>query len=170
MDAFRSRFAVIDPETWQELRLEGDTMRPHLPIPKKTRLARRRWAQLFCRDDSGSATIETVIWLPIFALILGVIMNVSMVFFAEAQLTRIVQDGNRAFSLGRLADNEAVQNYILARISHFKGNISVTTTIADGFIQTDLEAPAGDLMPLNLVRSAFNSAKVRVSAQHIVEF
>lgn len=133
-------------------------------------IARPRWPLRFCKDEVGSATIETVIWLPIFAIVLAIIMNVSMVFFAESQLTRIVQDGNRAFSLGRLADNVAVQDYILAQLTHFDADFSVSTKIADGFVRTDLEAPAGHLMPLNLARRAFDSVKIRVSAQHIVEF
>ncbi|SDG23685.1 TadE/TadG family type IV pilus assembly protein [Sulfitobacter delicatus] len=124
----------------------------------------------FCEEDSGSATIESVIWLPIFAFALALIMNVSMVYFFESQMTRIVQDGNRAFSLGRLADGDAVQEYILGQLTHLDADISVATTISGGFVRTDLIAPAGDLMPLSMARSAFNNVKIRVSAQHIVEF
>ena len=124
----------------------------------------------FCEEDSGSATIESVIWLPIFAFALALIMNVSMVYFFESQMTRIVQDSNRAFSLGRLADGDAVQEYILGQLTHLDADISVATTISGGFVRTDLIAPAGDLMPLSMARSAFNNVKIRVSAQHIVEF
>ena len=133
-------------------------------------MARLKWSPGFCKDESGSATIESVIWLPAFAFVLALIMNVSMVFFFESQLTRIVQDGNRAFSLGRLADGDAVQEYILGQLTHMDADISVATTISGGFVRTDLIAPAGDLMPLSMARSAFNHVKIRVSAQHIVEF
>lgn len=124
----------------------------------------------FGKDETGSATIESVIWLPAFAFVLAIIMNVSMLFFYESQLTRIVQDGNRAFSLGRLEDSDAVQQYILGRITHLDADFSIATTIAGGFVRTDLIAPAGDLMPLSIARSAFNTVQIRVSAQHIVEF
>lgn len=133
-------------------------------------MVRLKWGPGFCKDESGSATIESVIWLPAFAFVLALIMNVSMVFFFESQLTRIVQDGNRAFSLGRLADGDAVQEYILGQLTHMDADISVATTISGGFVRTDLIAPAGDLMPLSMARSAFNKVKIRVSAQHIVEF
>jgi Flp pilus assembly protein TadG len=133
-------------------------------------MAQFKWAPNFCKEESGSATIESVIWLPAFAFVLAIIMNVSMVFFFESQLTRIVQDGNRAFSLGRLPDGDAVQQYILGQLTHLDADISVATTIADGFVRTDLTAPAGDLMPLSMARKAFNNVKIRVSAQHIVEF
>jgi Flp pilus assembly protein TadG len=136
----------------------------------KTSMINLRWASKFSKDESGSATIEAVIWLPAFAFVLAIIMNISMVFFYESQLTRVVQDGNRAFSLGRLADSDAVQQYILGRLTHIDADLSVATTISDGFVRTDLIAPAGDLMPLSMARSAFNTVKIRVSAQHVVEF
>ena len=79
----------------------------------------------FCKDDQGSATIESVIWLPIFVFVLAIIMNVSMVFFYESQLTRIVHDGNRAFSLGRLPDSIAVQDYIIGQVAHLDADINV---------------------------------------------
>ncbi|WP_411976463.1 TadE/TadG family type IV pilus assembly protein [Sulfitobacter faviae] len=124
----------------------------------------------FCKDDQGSATIESVIWLPIFVFVLAIIMNVSMVFFYELQLTRIVHDGNRAFSLGRLPDSIAVQDYIIGQVAHLDADINVATTISGGFVKTDLTASAGKLMPLNLARSTFDSVQILVSAQHIVEF
>lgn len=124
----------------------------------------------FLRDETGSATIEAVIWMPVFFLILAFIMNVSMVFFNESQMLRVVQDGNRAFSLGRLDDNVAVQDYILSQLAYLNANFTVATNISGGFVQTNLEAPAGELMPLNLASGAFDGIRVRVSAQHIIEF
>ncbi|MEW9921042.1 TadE/TadG family type IV pilus assembly protein [Marimonas sp. MJW-29] len=124
----------------------------------------------FWRDEAGNATIESIIWFPIFAILLAFIMNVSIVFFTESQMLRVVQDGNRAFSLGRLADAQEVQNYILTRLSYLEANLDISTNISDGFVMTSLKAPAGDLMPLNFMNSAFNGITINVSAQQIVEF
>ncbi len=124
----------------------------------------------FWRDTSGSATLEFVIWLPIFATLIALVMNISMVFFTESQMLRVVQDGNRAFSLGRLENNVAVEDYILSRLTYLQANITVATTISGGFVQTTLVAPASDLMPFNLIRSAFNGVNINVNAQHIIEF
>lgn len=126
--------------------------------------------KLFWKDDRGSATIESIIWFPIFAILIALIMNISMVFFTESQMLRVVQDGNRAFSLGRLEDNVAVEEYILSRLEYLEASLTVGTTISGGFIQTTLAAPASDLMPLNLMNRAFSGITVHVSAQHIIEF
>ena len=124
----------------------------------------------FWRDEAGNATIESVIWFPIFAILLVFIMNVSIVFFTESQMLRVVQDGNRAFSLGRLADAQAVQDYILSRLTYLDADLDISTNISDGFVMTSLNAPAGDLMPLNFMNSAFNGITINVSAQQIIEF
>lgn len=65
----------------------------------------------FFRSESGSYTIESVIWLPIYVFILALMMNVSMVFFNESQLLRVVQDGNRSFAVGRITTLDAVERY-----------------------------------------------------------
>ena len=126
--------------------------------------------KLFCRDEEGTATIESVIWFPIFVILLTLIMNVSLVFFTESQILRVVQDGNRAFSLGRLDDSTAVEGYILERLSYLDANITIATTISGGFVMTTVDVPASDLMPLNMMTGAFDGVNMNVSAQQIVEF
>ncbi len=121
-------------------------------------------------DEDGSFTIESVVWMPIFAILIAVIMNVSMVFFGESQMLRVVQDANRAFSLGRFEDELETETYILSRLDYMDADFTVNTTLNNGIISTVLRAPATDLMPLNLMTSAFKSVDIAVSAQQIVEY
>lgn len=143
-----------------------------LPIRtlERARPSRLNRQSAFWRNEDGSATIEAVIWFPIFAIMLAVVMNISMVFFAESQILRVVQDGNRAFSLGRLDDAAAVETYITDRLSYLDAALAIQTTISGGFILTNISIPATDLMPFNFMTSAFNDINVGVSAQHIIEF
>ncbi len=124
----------------------------------------------FLKDEDGSATIESVIWFPIYAILLAFVMNISMVFFTESQLLRVVQDGNRAFSLGRLENADEVEAYIQAELAYIDAQISVNSLISGGLIQTALTVPASDLMPLNFMTSAFSGIDIGVNAQHIIEF
>ena len=124
----------------------------------------------FWSCEDGSATVETVILFPVFAMILSFVMNVSMVFFNESQILRVVQDGNRAFTLGRLDDADAVEAYITENLAHLSVALTIETLISGGFIETNLSAPATDLMPFNFMTSAFDGVTIGVSAQHIIEF
>ena len=127
-------------------------------------------AAAFVKGEDGNMTIESVVWFPIFAILLAFIMNISMVFFTESQMLRVVQDGNRAFSLGRLDSAAEVEEYILAELEYTGANITVTSAVAGGLIETDLTVPASDLMPLNFMTSAFSGIEIGVNAQHIIEF
>jgi hypothetical protein len=127
-------------------------------------------ARRFFSDEEGSFTIESVIWMPIFAILIAVIMNVSMVFFGESQMLRVVQDANRAISLGRIETELETETYILSKLNYMDAEFTVNTTLNSGIISTILRAPATDLMPLNLMTSAFKSVDIAVSAQQIVEY
>lgn len=126
--------------------------------------------QGFVKDEDGSYSIEAVIWMPIFAILLALIMNVSVVFFTESQMMRVVQDGNRAFSLGRLTSVAEVEDYVLTTLAYTDADLSVESTVSDGIIRTQLSAPATDLMPLNFLRDSFSNVRVGFTAQQIVEF
>jgi Flp pilus assembly protein TadG len=124
----------------------------------------------FLRSEDGSYTIESVIWLPIYVFILAIMMNVSMVFFTESQLQRVVQDSNRSFSVGRITTLSAVEQYVINRISYLGANPVVNSQLVDGIIYTDLSIAAVDLMPFSMLHKFFASTTVVISAQQIVEF
>jgi len=84
------------------------------------------------RDERGSATIETVLWLPIFILFFALIVDASMVFNAQANLTRIVQDANRLCAVRQFTTAAQVQNYIASRLDK-----SVLDDTTDTRIQSD---------------------------------
>jgi len=72
----------------------------------------------FARCEAGSYTIESVIWLPIYVFVLALMMNISMVFFNESQILRVVQDSNRSFAVGRISSLEAAEQYVIDRIAY----------------------------------------------------
>ena len=47
----------------------------------------------FRRETDGNATIEAVLWLPLFVVFLVMIADVSFVFHRQSQIMNIVQDG-----------------------------------------------------------------------------
>lgn len=64
----------------------------------------------FRRDERGSATIEAVLWLPMFVIFFVMIADVSLVFFRQTEVMRVVQDGNRALSVGRFGGGQPKSN------------------------------------------------------------
>jgi hypothetical protein len=124
----------------------------------------------FLHCQSGSYTIETVIWLPIYVFILVLTINVSMVFFNESQILRVVQDSNRSFAVGRINSLEAAEQYVIDRLAYLDVTPAVNSQLVDGIIYTNLSIPATQLMPFGMLHRFFMNTNIVVSAQQIVEF
>lgn len=131
----------------------------------------RAAAQNFANDDRGSATIETVIWLPVFVWILALIVNVSMVVFEKNQAYRVIQNANRIVSTGYMQTEDEVETYIRNRISHIAPDATVETTI-DGNTGTVTSRIAYRISGLLLPHVVQDLADiwVDISSQHFMEY
>ena len=119
-------------------------------------------------DTHGAATIEAVIWLPVFFFIFALIADTSMIFGSESQVLRVIQDANRNLSTGYSTTTAQISVEIKVRISSISPNAVVTSTIVGNLITTSVVMPLTDITATGLVY-AFTSGSVTVSAQHVME-
>ena len=119
-------------------------------------------------DESGAATVEFVLWLPVMAAIFGLVVDTSIIFGDQSQILRVVQDVNRAVSIGRVRTSDDAEAMILAAIDHIAPNAVVETTLPDGIITSTVTIPVSDLSVTNLI-DVFHDFNVTVSAQHLSE-
>lgn len=122
----------------------------------------------FLRDESGSFTIETVMWLPVLVFLFCMIADASLMFGKQAQVMRVVQDANRALSVGRLQSDAEVEAYIAQQIAWMTTNAVIATDVTNGVISSTVSIPAGDMTATGFI-SAFSSLTVSVTAQHLSE-
>lgn len=119
-------------------------------------------------DERGSATIENVIWLPVFLLFFAIIVDGTMIFSNRSMILRVVQDANRGFALGRLKTETATQDYVYNRIKAVSPTASVKSTDSGGTITTQVTAPASDFDAIGLF-GVFASVNLSVRAQQLTE-
>ncbi len=123
----------------------------------------------FLATEDGAATIEAVIWLPVFMMFIGLVVDTSLIFTRQAQALRIVQDANRTLSIGRVMEPEIAQQMIVDSLILFSPNVTVATSIDTlGMITSTAIMPANDLSNFGLV-PAFAGLNVAVTAQHMLE-
>jgi hypothetical protein len=92
-----------------------------------------------------------------------------MMFKAETDAVRVVQDANRLASIGRLATPADTEAYIEDSLNNMSPNANVTTTISSvGVIQTIVEIPASDVGQIGKF-AAFRDLTLTVSAEHLKE-
>ena len=122
----------------------------------------------FRRKEDGAATVEFVLWLPVIAFLFGLVADTALIFGGQAQVLRVVQDANRAMSIGLVRTVDDTQSMILAGIVRIAPNATVETTVNAGVIRSTVFIPVTDLTATGLV-DAFTKFDVAVFAQHLAE-
>lgn len=123
----------------------------------------------FRRDEQGTATVESVLWLPVFFVFFVAITDASFIFFGQNQAHRVIQNANRELSVGRLETQEDVVAYLTTATAGWAPNAVVTSTIASGTVTSTLDIPASDLVAVGLFTS-FVDANVHAGSSHFVEY
>lgn len=123
---------------------------------------------MFARDEDGSASIESLFWVPVFVFMLVLILDTSFIFFGKSQALRAIQDGNRALSVRAIADEDATEEVIIAAMVDYAPGITVETVIEDGIIISTATMPAKELMIVGSI-PVFEDTVISVTAKHFLE-
>lgn len=122
----------------------------------------------FLRKEDGAATIEAVLWLPFFIMLFGLLADVSMVFYNQSRLLRIVQDANRNMSVGRLTDVQETEDFVETVAQSVSSRVTATTSVTAGLITTIATVPMQDLDLLGMA-GVFRGVTMTVRAEQLME-
>lgn len=133
-------------------------------------------ARRFSRRDEGTATVEAVLWFPIFALIFGLMVDTAMIFHGQTKVLRVIQDGNRKMAVGYFkvkkgetaTEEEKTSAYIESVLSGLNINADATTTTVAGVAFTNVEVSASQFQLLGFF-STLMSLKLNVTSEHMLE-
>lgn len=123
----------------------------------------------FLGSEDGSASVETVVLLPVFLLTLALITDATMIFHGQSQVMRIVQDANRAASTGLLRDSTETEAFVATALQRISPSAEARSVFDGGIVTTTVTMPAADLQILGTL-SAFDGLTVTVAEQHVLEF
>ncbi len=122
----------------------------------------------FLRRETGAATVETVLWFPLFIAVFGLMLDVAMIFHGQAKVLRVVQDGNREYSIGRIATPGAAETYIENVLAGIGIRGTATTSEKAGVAHTVVRVQASELQVIGYF-TAFTGLQVTVTAEHMIE-
>lgn len=123
----------------------------------------------FKEDQRGVATVESVLWMPIFFYLFILITDASFIFYSKAEALRIIQDGNRAYSVHAFDTDTATSDYIKAQLSKLSPQATVSTRVSNGIIITTATMKTDDLMAVGSI-PAFINSEISVTSQHYMEY
>lgn len=122
----------------------------------------------FVRRDDGVATIETVLWFPFLIALFGLMFDATMVFNTQARIMRVIQDGNREYSIGNLADMTATEDFIENRLSGINIKATAASRVTAGVVTTVVTVRAPEMDMIGYF-SAIRNVVFTVSAYQMVE-
>ena len=122
----------------------------------------------FFGKEEGTATVEAVLWFPIFILVFGLMVDAAMIFHGQAKVLRVIQDGNRNYSIGRLRTPEETQNYVINTLANLNITAEALTVENAGVATTTVRVAAAQLQILGYF-SALTNLEIEVSADHLLE-
>ncbi len=122
----------------------------------------------FLRRQDGTATVETVLWFPFFIAVFGLMFDTTMVFHTQAKIMRAIQDGNRNYSVGRIASRSDTEDFIENKLAGINVTAHAATTVTAGVVTTVVTVKAPELDLLGFF-TAIRNVEFKVSAEHMVE-
>lgn len=127
--------------------------------------------QRFLERQDGTATVEAVLWIPIFLVVFGFMVDVALIFDGQSRVLRVVHDANRNMSIGRFTQEVESEAYIAAVLDAY--DITPTSVDADlltnpGYVSTVVTIPADQFQLLGYF-TALLALEVDVTAEHILD-
>ena len=122
----------------------------------------------FSRDERGSISAESVLWIPVYMVFFALIADVSLMLHAQAKVTRIAQDANRHASTGYLVSETDLEDMIAASMATISPNATIDSTLGAASVATTIEMPVTDLEVVGLF-SRFSGITITVSTIHLQE-
>jgi len=122
----------------------------------------------FSRDEHGSITAESVLWLPVYLVFFALIADVSLMLHAQAKATRIAQDANRHASTGYFVTENDIEDMIGASMANISPNATIDSTIGSQAIATTIQIPSTDIQVVGLF-GRFTDITITVSTIHLLE-
>jgi Flp pilus assembly protein TadG len=116
-----------------------------LPLPCLRPLMRR-----FARDQDGSYSVEAVIWLPAFTLVIALIIDLSAIYSGKAEIARVIQDANRAYSTGSFTNQTQIETYVSAALDARGQQGRVHTVIQGDLVETRVSLSAAAMSPIGI--------------------
>jgi Flp pilus assembly protein TadG len=122
----------------------------------------------FARDEDGAVTVEAVLWLPFFFAILVLITDVSFAFYAKAQAYRVLENGNRAYSVRTFDTTAEARTWMRNAIAAYSPTATVTVEDSGDLISSSITLRGSEIMPFGWIDSLVG-VSITVRAQQYDE-
>ena len=110
----------------------------------------------FVRDERGSATLEMLLWLPLFFFLLLLTVDASIVYWRHGEMWNAARDLARAVASNLQQTNQtAIDSFIAARYANTpfadSSNWNVQVSVASGDVTVIVQKANGTLSGIGII-------------------
>ncbi|MGI9390318.1 MAG: TadE/TadG family type IV pilus assembly protein [Boseongicola sp.] len=132
--------------------------------------SRVRKARGFKHDQNGGVSVEAMLWMPFFLVLIFGIAELALVFHGHARALNVAQETNRGYSVGRFASTADAENWAALAMSQYSDGIVVQTSRSDLIVTTEISIPAGDFSGNIGFLQFVQDFRILAKDQQVVEF
>ncbi|MEL6265043.1 MAG: TadE/TadG family type IV pilus assembly protein [Pseudomonadota bacterium] len=105
----------------------------------------RTTAGRFRRDQRGSVSLEYMVWMPVFCLLLLTIVEVSLVLFSHARMWDVARDYGRRVAVGQIEPAAAATSARQSLTGLMTYTVDIDDTTQPGQIVVNIAATNPDI-------------------------
>ena len=97
----------------------------------------------FRNDEKGTVTIEFVLWLPVFIIIMSLVINTTMLMQTQTMMINVARDASRQVVLAAMTKAQAEE---FARSSLNNHTYSIEVVESAQVVTTNISVPFSDVV------------------------
>ena len=117
----------------------------------------------FLKNERGTISVESVIWVPLFLVFFSMIADVANMMYSRSVATRIVEDANRLAITGWLRTDEQVKTHVTTAMKRIADAPNVQVAWNDQDLITVVTYAGNDVQPIGFL-SIFTDMQLSVRA------
>lgn len=125
------------------------------------RLFKSRGFKRFRKAETGAVSVEFVLWVPVFILILAITVDASILFKTQANMWTVARDVGRQMSTGLYSNTQAT-TYAQEQFAAWGISGSVNVSQTNDNVSVTVSVPVSAVVPFNIV-GAFTDGNIVAS-------
>jgi len=115
----------------------------------------------FFECEDGTATVEAVIWLPLFFWVIGASVDATLLMKAQTDLWSVASNTSRMVALNRMTPSEA-KTFAVSQALHGE-NYDVQVTSNGSTVMTTVSRSHDDIPHFGLIPSSFRNVSAHAT-------
>lgn len=114
----------------------------------------------FGRSERGVITVEFVIWMPVFLVILAFIADACALYLIQADMWNVARDTARRMTTGQLGTAQEAHDYAAAQLMYPNKPYTITATpgVPDDVVQITIPITNASIFGVLAIYGSFSDA------------